>query len=127
MGILHTISVRLIPFWADALGQCIGLMLFRGGNSMANLPNFVDGQVGVRVRSLREAAGISVQNAAVLISCSSEHYQELEAGTKRFQPRQLTALADEFGVHVSEIFAVIEIPWMDQLCCSTAESGAPLH
>ena len=99
-----------------------------GDVPMVNQSSVVDRQVGVRVRSLRDDAGISMEGAAELVGCSLAEYGELEAGSKRFKAQQLTALADKFGVPVSEIFDAIEIPGMDRIRGSaTAPGVSPLH
>ena len=66
--------------------------------------NFIDKQVGSRVRALRDASGISVDEAAHLIGETWNDYCRLEAGDKRFKAKQLIALASKFGVPGSDFF-----------------------
>jgi transcriptional regulator with XRE-family HTH domain len=91
---------------------------------MASQSSFVDRQLGVRVRSFRDAAGVSMSSAAVLIGCSLAEYRELEAGSKRFKALELTALADRLGVPVSEIFDAVAIPGIERLRSSPVTTGA---
>ena len=65
---------------------------------------FIDKQVGSRVRALRDASGVSIDEAAHLIGETWNEYCRLEAGDKRFKAKQLIALASKFGVLGSDFF-----------------------
>ena len=80
---------------------------------MIKAGNFIDKQVGARVRALREAASVSVYDCAVLICVSVEKFARLEAGGERFQAPHLRALAERFGVGVSKVFDGIESTEID--------------
>ena len=76
---------------------------------MTTVPSFVDTQVGCRAQALREAAGLSIYDAATLIKISPDDYTRLEAGTLRFRAVQLISLATQFGVSVSTFFEDVEV------------------
>jgi len=83
------------------------------GVRMRKAGNFIDRQVGARVRSIRDAARVSMYDTAVLIGVSVDRYQRLEAGHERFEAPHLRALAEKFGVCVTEFFGRIEASEME--------------
>lgn len=72
--------------------------------------SFIDRQVGSRVRSLRDAAGVSAHEAALLVGSTLADYRRLEAGELRFKARQLIELAEKFGVNGAAFFEEVEVP-----------------
>ncbi len=77
---------------------------------MAVQTNLIDKQVGHRVSELRERAGVSSREAAILIGCSLDDYKMLEVGELRFKARQLIALSHRFGVPASAFLQGVEFP-----------------
>ena len=75
--------------------------------------NIVDKQVGSRVRSVRDAARVSVYDAALSIGVSVETYLRLEAGQERFKAPHLRALAERYSVCVTKFFSSIDLSEMD--------------
>jgi transcriptional regulator with XRE-family HTH domain len=59
-----------------------------------------------RLREWREAAGLTLQEAADLGGCSTAMLSRMERGQRRPSPRLKVALARRLGVRVGELFDV---------------------
>lgn len=64
---------------------------------MAEAPNPVDIEVGARVRSYREAAGLSQHDLSRLIGLSFQQIQKYERGQNRISVSRLVQIAEQLG------------------------------
>jgi len=72
--------------------------------AMTQSLNAVDISVGVRVRNLRLARGLSDADAALNLQITPVDYQRLESGLKRFTAGQLQSLSALLRVNAAAFF-----------------------
>jgi len=68
-------------------------------------PNRVDTHIGVRLRSLRAAKGLSQDDLAAAVGTTARQLQEWESGTKRVGSMNLRKISRLFGVDSEFFFA----------------------
>lgn len=65
--------------------------------------------LGRRLREVREAAGISQDDARAVIDVSQPTYSRIEAGARPLKGDELILLADRFGVRAAAIAGVAQL------------------
>lgn len=60
-------------------------------------------QAGAELRRLREAADITIEQAATHLGCSESKISRMETGTGLQRPRDVTALLDFYGVTATQL------------------------
>lgn len=65
--------------------------------------------LGRRVREVREAQGVSQDEARMAIGVSQPTYSRIEAGQRPLKGDELIALADRFGVRASAISGMAQV------------------
>lgn len=68
------------------------------------MANWVDIQIGLRVRKFRTAASIDMPAAAKICGQTLHEYQRSERGLRQFKPKELFNLSNAFGVGLWDFF-----------------------
>ena len=61
-------------------------------------------KLGIRLRDLRNEAGISQEKFALQIGMDRTYYTSVEAGKRNVSLKNLKKIADGFGISLSEMF-----------------------
>jgi transcriptional regulator with XRE-family HTH domain len=76
----------------------------------ARSPNFVDFYIGQRIKLLRIAHHLLLNDAAELIGLTAQDFEDREAGKSRIHAAELFVLAKSFGVGMGEFFRDLGSP-----------------
>ena len=61
-------------------------------------------KLGIRLRDLRNEAGISQEKFALQIGMDRTYYASVEAGKRNVSLKNLKKIADGFGISLSDMF-----------------------
>lgn len=65
--------------------------------------------LGIRIRSLREANGLSQEKFALLIDMDRTYYASVEAGKRNISLSNIKKIADGFEISISDLFSYIKV------------------
>ncbi|MDL2294065.1 helix-turn-helix domain-containing protein [Ruminococcaceae bacterium OttesenSCG-928-D13] len=83
----------------DALGVSGGYLLTGSTRGLA----YDQADVGARMKSAREAAGVSIDEAAAVIGAPADVYDNVEEGKNIFNVDDMKKLAQRFGVELMDL------------------------
>ena len=70
--------------------------------------NRIDAHIGDRVRTRREALGISTHRLVIALSTTVEHVERMDDGAMRISAEDLMLLTQQFNVDVGYFFDDLE-------------------
>lgn len=74
------------------------------------MANYIDQQIGARLRSLREREKVNLEDAAFACQLSIDDYRECEAGRRKFMAAELLDLCDLLDSRLADILGDLRLP-----------------
>jgi transcriptional regulator with XRE-family HTH domain len=76
---------------------------------MSDVPTVRRRLLGAELRRLREAAGLSLEDAAQILECTRSKISRIETGHRGMRPKELRELLEEYGVEEDRRYALAEL------------------
>jgi transcriptional regulator with XRE-family HTH domain len=96
---MATVSLVTVPDWSRTM-QTTG---------MSDVPTVRRRLLGAELRRLREAAGLSLEDAAQILECTRSKISRIETGHRGMRPKELRELLEEYGVEEDRRYALAEL------------------